>query len=107
MSFDACGEEKVQVTRAVQTDGLPVRIFKNSGGTSQIIEISMQPHADCDLQLFEGNGTSNPITASRSVAGFLLWSTPAKNYVQDDIFLVIQQGNVVVDVDVRYIPRKN
>lgn len=105
--FDACNQEQVQVTVAVTAvGGTPVRIFKNPAGTAEIVEISLQPVADAHLQIFEGNG-QNAITALRFVQQFLLWSCPGKKYVQDDLFLVIAEGNVTVNVDVRYIPRVN
>jgi len=106
----ACGQEQRQVNGntgqpvSVAAAGQQVLIFQNPGGLCRIIEISMQPESNAHLQLVEGGSSQSglPMTAIRFVQQFQLWSTPGKN-VQNNVYLVIQEPNVKVDVDVRYV----
>jgi hypothetical protein len=71
-------------------------IFRNTTSLREVIEISMQPNADCNLQLFDGQ---EPMTALRFVQANLLWSAPGK-IITNDLILSVTAG-VTVQVDVR------
>lgn len=104
----SCPQEQRQVNNntgaAINSGagGALVKIFtRPSGGTTEVIEISMQTEQDTHIQLFEGNF---PITATRFVQANLLWSTPGK-VINADIFALITEASALVDTDVRYIVR--
>lgn len=76
-------------------------ILKNSAGSTSVVEISIQPQADCTVQVFEGLNNNNPLTAPRFVGANLLFSTPGR-VILDDLFLQVDTPGVILNVDVRW-----
>lgn len=107
--LDNCPLEQRQVNNntgaPLESDGsgdtMVLLFTRPSGGTVEVIEVSMQTEQDTHLQLFEGG---SPITATRFVQQNLLWSTPGK-VINANLYLLITEASALVDVDVRYIVR--
>lgn len=97
------GIRELRVTTSILTDGVnQVLILKNSATAQDVQEISVQPNADCHLQIFEAqNGT--PITAVRFVPANGLWSVPGK-VCYSSLFIFCAEGGVALSCEVRTLP---
>lgn len=86
----------------ILTDGVnQFLILKNDASEQDVQEISVQPNANCHLQIFEGNNGS-PITAIRLVPANILWSVPGK-ICKSSLFIACSEGGVGLAVEVRSI----
>lgn len=81
-----CHEIRQINTRAMVA-GVPQLIAKIQAGSMYVDEISIQPDANCHIQLFEGNSSANPLSPVRFVPQNALWSIAGK-IVYDDIYAV-------------------
>jgi hypothetical protein len=90
-----------QVTNILSDGVNQFQILKNSSTAQDVQEISVQPNADCHLQIFEGNN-GTPITAIRFVQANSLWSVPGK-VCKSSLFIACTEGGVGLSVEVRSI----
>lgn len=94
--------EVSQVTSVSTVAGIPVRIARTSSGRMRVLSVSLQPDADCHVQILEGNSLTQPLSAVRFVQQDLLWSWRGKN-IFDDLYLVCTEGSVNIQVEARTI----
>jgi hypothetical protein len=89
--------------------GQPYRVAKVSGGSMNVLEITVQNQTataiTADLQFFEGlpqteplNG--NPLSLILQVQQFQVWSKPGR-IVDDDVYIVDTVGGTTLEVEVR------
>jgi hypothetical protein len=88
-------QDELRTTSTVVGPGTFV-IFRNAASLRNVLEISLQPNADCNLQLFDGQ---EPMSSLRFVQANLLWSAPGK-IITGDLILTVTAG-VTVQVEVR------
>lgn len=101
-----CPPVVYQVTQAQTVAGQPFRVGRISAGEMDVLEICFQADADATVQFFEGlpgnNSLGNPISLQAFVQQFQMWSKAGK-VVFDDVYCVVQEGGVGVNVELRVI----
>lgn len=87
-------DDELRTPSTITGPGLFV-IFSNPSSLREVIEISMQPSSDCNLQLFDG---TVPMSARRFIQANLLWSAPGKTITRNLILTVDTGATIQVEV---------
>jgi hypothetical protein len=102
-----CPKENRTITAAQSVAGQRIVILKPASASTFVLEVTVQPDADCHLQLFEGS-SQLPMSLLIYLLGSQgeVWSAPGKE-IQDDLELYCQEGGVNLQVEVRSIAAAN